>query len=164
MAPMSPRWFPALARTARALLPVALVGAAIGESAHAQDHQALAEELQTLKGDADVLAYLVGDARRAQQLRTLEAAMESRLHLAEEYRAQAADLRRLEAMAQSLRVPTGRRRDGSAAAEDPAAQELELRAAQQVQIARDTLVDLVAGYREAKALAGAQKKARAKRK
>jgi hypothetical protein len=162
---MPPRWFPALARTARALLPVALVGAAIGGSAHAQDHQALDAELQTLKGDADVLAYLVGDPRRAQQLRTLEAAMESRLHLAEEYRAQAEDLRRLEAMAQSLRVPTGRREGGSAAAaEDPAAQELELRAAQQVQIARDTLVDLVAGYREVKALAGAQKKARAKRK
>jgi hypothetical protein len=160
---MSPRWLVALANAARVLLPVALVVAALGGSAHAQDYQALAAELQTLKGDADVLAYLEGDPTRAQQLRALEAAMESRLHLAQEYRAQAEDLRRLQAMAQSLRVPTGRREDGAAAAaEDPAVQDLELRAAQQVKIARDTLVDLVAGYREVKALAGARKKARAK--
>jgi hypothetical protein len=150
----------------RTSLSVALVVAATGGSAHAQDYQALAAELQSLKADADVVAYLQGDPQRARQLQTLEAAMESRLHLAEEYRAQAQDLRRLQAMAQDLQVPTGGResKDGSpAATEDPEAQEMELRAAQQVKIARDTLAALVAGYREVKALAVA-KKARAKRK
>ncbi|HSB21408.1 MAG TPA: hypothetical protein VLD85_15470 [Anaeromyxobacteraceae bacterium] len=144
----------------RASLPVALAVAAIGGGAHAQDYQAFAAELRSLKADADVVAYLEGDLQRARQLQTLEAAMEGRLHLAEEYRAQAQDLRRLQAMAQYLQVPTGGRgsKDGSpAATEDPEAQELELRAAQQVEIARDTLVALVAGYREVKALAVAKK-------
>lgn len=66
-------------------------------------------------------------------------------------------------MAQSLQLPTGRR-EAPAAAEDPAAQELDVRAAQQLEIARATLVDLVAGHREVKALAGTRRKARAKKK
>lgn len=89
--------------------------------------------------------------------------MEAHLHRAEEYRAQAQDLRRLQAMAQSLQLPTGRR-EAPAAVEDPAAQELDVRAAQQLEIARATLVDLVAGHREVKALAGTRRKARAKKK
>lgn len=146
----------------RTSLLVPLVFAAIGGSARAQDYQALLAELQTLKADTDVVAYLEGDLKRAHQLQTLEAAMEARHHLAEEYRAQAQDLRRLQDMALSLQVvPQARSPDTT---EDPAPQELELRAARQVEIARDTLVELVAGYREAKALAGAQKKARAKKK
>jgi hypothetical protein len=144
---------------------VALLVAAIGGSARALDYAALGAELQTLKADADVLAYLEGDPKRARQLQTLEAAMEARLHLAQEYRAQAQDLRRLQAMAQDLQVPSGRGEAGSpSAAEDSAPHELEIRAAQEVEIARETLVDLVAGYREVKALAGAQKKARARKK
>ncbi len=147
----------------RTALPVALLVAAIPGNAHALDYEALAAELQTLKADADVVAYLEGDPKRVHQVQTLEAAMGAHLHLAEEYRAQAQDLRRLQAMAQSLQLPTGRR-EAPATAEDPAAQELDLRAAQQFEIARTTLVDLVAGYREVKALAGARKKARAKKK
>ena len=143
----------------RSFLPLALAVAALGGRAGAQDHQALAAELATLKKDADVLAYLEGDAARARRLRELEAGMQARLHLAQEYRAQAEDLRRLQAMARDLRVPGDRPESGSPdTTEDREAQELELRAAEQARIARETLVDLVAGYREVKALATARRK------
>jgi predicted RNA-binding protein with PIN domain len=138
---------------------VSIAALTLGRPANALDYPALVQELRALKNDPDVVTYLADNLRASRILDRGEQEIRSSLRLAREYEDQAQEMRRQRADALALQAVTGGYRAAPAigemmAKQDNAPEVLELKAAEYIEAARDSLVELVAEYREVKAVAG----------
>jgi hypothetical protein len=117
------------------------------------DYRALADEHAALKDDQDVLAYLGADLKAARRFEMLEQLLEQSLLTVRDAKQNAEGARRQRKLAM-LGLLSGMSEMGRSVLQDgPDPTQIELEAARAREIARDTLVELVIGYREIKAAA-----------
>jgi hypothetical protein len=135
------------------LFALAIVIAAHVARAQAMDGQAIMKQYQLLKKDPEILEYLRNDLRAAQRIDRLERILRRSVAASRSLRQEAAEARRRRARGMAGVAsgdPVASEAGRSMLDSTPRPEALEAQRAKAREIGRDTVMELVASYREIK--------------